>query len=49
MRLGLGKLKKTTKACVFNALYFADTLDGKFLKNCGRKYFISTLKVTLGA
>jgi hypothetical protein len=26
-------------------IYFADTLDGKFLKGCGRKYFISTLKV----
>jgi hypothetical protein len=28
------------------ATYFADTLDGKFYKSCGRKYFISTLMVT---
>jgi hypothetical protein len=27
------------------ATYFADTLDGKFYKSCGRKYFISTLMV----
>jgi len=47
MSLGLGKFKKKIKhQSVFcYDIYFADTLDGKFLKSCGRKYFISTLKV----